>query len=173
MPNTPLITVIVPVYNVEKYLPRCVDSIINQTYKNLEIILVDDGSTDSSPAICDGYAKKDSRVNVIHKQNGGASSARNAALDIASGDYIGFAVYKTEYDPEEWTEYYIKTLPKNGICSVTMQEDYMPEAYPAKIMSATDKSKIFAKGSGVGYIASQKIIHTMQYLNWYKAAKNI
>ena len=90
MPNTPLITVIVPVYNVEKYLPRCVDSIINQTYKNLEIILVDDGSTDSSPAICDGYAKKDSRVNVIHKQNGGASSARNAALDIASGDYIGF-----------------------------------------------------------------------------------
>lgn len=90
MPNTPLITVIVPVYNVEKYLPRCVDSIINQTYKNLEIILVDDGSTDSSPAICDGYAKKDSRVNVIHKQNGGASSARNTALDIASGDYIGF-----------------------------------------------------------------------------------
>ena len=90
MSNNPLITVIVPVYNVEKYLTRCVDSIINQTYKNLEIILVDDGSTDSSPAICDNYAKKDSRINVIHKQNNGASSARNAALDIASGDYIGF-----------------------------------------------------------------------------------
>lgn len=90
MSNNPLITVIVPVYNVEKYLSRCVDSIINQTYKNLEIILVDDGSTDSSPAICDNYAKKDNRINVIHKQNNGASSARNAALDIASGDYIGF-----------------------------------------------------------------------------------
>lgn len=92
-------------------------------------------------------------------------------MQIDSGDYIGFAVYKTEYDPEEWTEYYIKTLPKNGLCSVTMQDDYIPEAYPAKITDVADKSKIFVKGCGVGYIASQKIIHTMQYLNWYKVTK--
>lgn len=94
-------------------------------------------------------------------------------IQADDSDYIGFAVYKTEYNPEQWAQYYVNTLPKNGVCSVTMQEDCIPEAYPAKIMSVTDKSKIFAKGCGVGYIASQKIIHTMQYLNWYKTAKNI
>ncbi|MBR2339971.1 MAG: glycosyltransferase [Clostridia bacterium] len=86
----PLISVIVPVYNVEKYLRKCVDSIIAQTYKNLEIILVDDGSPDNCGAICDEYEEKDGRIKVIHKENGGLSSARNAGLDIASGEYIGF-----------------------------------------------------------------------------------
>ena len=85
-----LISVIIPIYKVEDYLPRCIDSIINQSYKNLEIILVDDGSPDNCGKICDDYAKKDSRIRVIHKQNGGVSSARNAALDIARGDYIAF-----------------------------------------------------------------------------------
>ena len=84
------ITVIVPVYNVEKYLDRCMESILAQTYTKLEIILVDDGAADSSGAICDSYAQKDERVQVIHKENGGLSSARNAALDIAQGEYIGF-----------------------------------------------------------------------------------
>lgn len=93
-------------------------------------------------------------------------------IQADGSDYIGFAVYKMEYEPEEWTEYYTSSLPKNGVCTVTMQDDYIPESYPAKIMDATDKSKIFVKGCGVGYIASQKIIHAMQYLNWCKAAKN-
>ena len=84
------ISVIVPVYNTEKFLNNCIESILNQTHKNLEVIIIDDGSTDNSPAICDEYAKKDSRVKVIHKENGGVSSARNAGLDIASGEYIGF-----------------------------------------------------------------------------------
>lgn len=84
------ISVIVPIYKVENYLHRCVDSIINQTYTNLEIILVDDGSPDKCPRICDEYAKKDSRIRVIHKKNGGLSDARNAGLDIATGEYIGF-----------------------------------------------------------------------------------
>jgi glycosyltransferase involved in cell wall biosynthesis len=88
--NEPLISVIVPIYNVEKYLSRCIESIINQTYKNLEIILVDDGSPDSSPAICDAFAEKDSRVNVIHKKNGGVSEARNVAIDVSQGVYILF-----------------------------------------------------------------------------------
>jgi len=85
-----LISVIIPVYNVENYLSNCIDSVINQTYKNLEIILVDDGSIDSSAKICDEYAKKDGRIKVIHKENGGLSSARNAGLDIAKGKYISF-----------------------------------------------------------------------------------
>ena len=84
------ISVIVPVYNTEKYLEKCVQSILNQTYKNLQIILVNDGSTDRSPEICDEFSEKDSRVTVVHKENGGLSSARNAGIDAATGDYLGF-----------------------------------------------------------------------------------
>lgn len=91
-----LISVIVPVYNVEAYLGRCVESILQQTYKNLEIILVDDGSTDSCPHLCDEWAKIDERIIVIHKKNGGLSDARNAGLNIATGDYIGFV------DSDDW-----------------------------------------------------------------------
>ncbi len=85
-----LVSVIVPVYNVEKYLRRCVDSIIGQSYKELEIILVDDGSPDECPRICDEYSENDDRIRVIHKANGGLSDARNAGLDIATGKYICF-----------------------------------------------------------------------------------
>lgn len=88
--NQKLISVIVPIYNVEKYLRKCIDSIINQTYKNLEIILIDDGSTDNSSSICDEYKKKDNRIVVIHKTNGGLSSARNKGLDISNGELISF-----------------------------------------------------------------------------------
>lgn len=84
------ISIIVPVYNVEKYLENCIESILNQTFKDFELILVDDGSTDNSGKICDIYEKKDSRIKVIHKNNGGLSSARNAGLDIACGKYVGF-----------------------------------------------------------------------------------
>ena len=86
----PLISVIVPVYNVEKYLDKCVGSIVNQTYKNLEIILVDDGSPDNCPKMCDDWARKDKRIKVIHKKHGGVSDARNKGIEIASGEYIGF-----------------------------------------------------------------------------------
>ena len=92
----PLITVIVPVYKTEKYLRRCVDSIRTQTYVNLEIILVDDGSPDNSAALCDVLATEDSRIRVIHKENGGLSSARNAGLDVMTGDYVGFV------DSDDW-----------------------------------------------------------------------
>lgn len=84
------LSIIVPVYNVEPYIRRCVDSILAQTFTEFEMILVDDGSPDNCPAICDEYARKDSRVKVIHKENGGLSDARNAGLDIAQGEYIGF-----------------------------------------------------------------------------------
>ena len=86
----PLVSVIVPVYNVEKYISECVDSIIAQEYHNLEIILIDDGSTDYSPSICEGYAEKDSRIKVVHQKNSGVARARNRGLAIATGKYIVF-----------------------------------------------------------------------------------
>lgn len=94
--NSIKISIIVPIYNVEKYLSECIDSLINQTYKNIEIILVDDGSTDKSGKICDEYAKKDSRIIIMHKKNGGVSNARNKGIKIASGDYIAFV------DSDDW-----------------------------------------------------------------------
>ena len=83
----PLITIIIPVYKVEDYLDKCVESVVNQTYKNLEIILVDDGSPDNCPKMCDDWAKKDKRIKVIHKENGGLSDARNFGLNYADGEY--------------------------------------------------------------------------------------
>ena len=98
MNDKPLISVIIPIYKVEEYLNRCVESVVNQTYNNLEIILVDDGSPDKCPQMCDDWAKKDSRIKVVHKKNGGLSDARNAGLDIAAGDYISFI------DSDDWID---------------------------------------------------------------------
>ena len=92
------VSVIIPVYNVEKYLNKCVDSVINQTYKNLEIILVDDGSLDNCPKLCDDYAKSDERIKVIHKINEGVSVARNVGISVASGEYVCF------FDSDDFVE---------------------------------------------------------------------
>lgn len=102
----PLISVIVPVYKVEPYIHRCIDSIIQQTYKNLEIILVDDGSPDNCGKICDEYADLDSRIKVIHQQNGGLSAARNTGLDICQGEYIGFVDGDDCIHPEMYQRLY-------------------------------------------------------------------
>lgn len=119
------LSVIIPVYNTEIWLPRCVDSVINQTYPEIEIILVDDGSTDSSGKICDNYASKDERIKVIHKTNGGLSDARNAGLEIANGEFISF-VDSDDYISINMYESLIKTfyLYKNEnaiVCSGSVQ----------------------------------------------------
>ena len=100
MNDMPLITVIVPVYNILEYLPRCVHSITAQTYRNLEIILVDDGSTDGTGALCDELAAEDVRIQVYHKENGGSSSARNLALKHAAGEYVGFVDSDDYIEPD-------------------------------------------------------------------------
>lgn len=107
------ISIIVPVYNVERYLDRCIKSILNQTFKNFELILVDDGSPDGCGKICDNYARIDSRIRVIHKENGGLSSARNAGLDIARGKYIGF-VDSDDYIHERMYEILLKEAENNS-----------------------------------------------------------
>lgn len=101
-----LISIIVPVYNVEQYLEKCVDSIINQTYKNLEIILVDDGATDSSGKLCDELAKIDNRIKVYHKENGGLSDARNYGVEKSTGEYIGFVDSDDHIDAEMYEKLY-------------------------------------------------------------------
>ena len=108
--NNALITVIIPVYNVEKYLERCMASVLEQSYTNLQILLVDDGSTDNCPQLCDSYALQDNRVHVIHKQNGGLSDARNAGLEIASGEYVTFL------DSDDWISLNCIEIMYNECC---------------------------------------------------------
>lgn len=122
----PLISVIVPIYNVEKYLSKCVDSIINQTYKNLEIILVDDGSPDNCPKICDEYAKQDSRIKVINKENGGLSDARNAGMKVATGEYVSF-IDSDDYISDDFIETLYTTMKTENSdiveCDIVKFED--------------------------------------------------
>ena len=110
--HTPLISVIVPVYNVQQYLHKCIDSILGQTYTNLELILIDDGSTDGSGEICDEYMSHDARVHTLHKENGGVSKARNVALNIAKGDFVIFV------DSDDWIE------PNSLELSIKLLENY-------------------------------------------------
>ena len=117
-----LISVIIPVYKVEKYLDECLASVTGQTYRNLEIILVDDGSPDRCGEICDQWANKDNRIRVIHKQNGGLADARNAGIDVATGDYISF-VDSDDYVDEDFLEGLYSALKKFNtklaICNMT------------------------------------------------------
>lgn len=148
--KTPLISIIVPVYKVEKYIHTCVESILNQTYTNWELILVDDGSPDSCPAICDQYAVKDQRIKVIHKKNGGLSSARNIALDFFKGEYVTFL------DSDDfWHSDYLKILL--GLCLdkeadiaqcdfVRGTEKVFPETKYTKNSKVFDNQSIFLKG---------------------------
>lgn len=115
-----LVSIIIPIYNVEKYLHKCIDSVLNQTYKNLEIILVDDGSLDNCPKICDEYAKKDSRIKVIHKKNGGISDTRNNGIEASTGKYISF-VDGDDYIDEHMIEELCKNIKETNadisVCS--------------------------------------------------------
>jgi len=124
-----LISIIVPIYNTESYLRKCIDSILSQTYKNIELILVDDGSDDKCPEICDEYAKKDKRVIVIHQDNAGVSVARNVGLDNAKGEYIGFVDCDDWIEPDMYEVLYdIINLSKTSIAiSYDCYNDYVPK----------------------------------------------
>lgn len=123
----PLVTVIVPVYNIEKeYLSRCISSIMNQTYRELEILLVDDGSTDGSGDICEEFASRDERIRVFHKENGGSSSARNLGIDNATGEYIGF-VDSDDYADEDMYELLVEALLKHDAKIAQVGRDEIDE----------------------------------------------
>ncbi len=121
-----LVSVIVPIYNIENYIGKCIESIVNQTYKNIEILLVDDGSLDDSYMVCESYAAKDNRIRIIRKQNGGLSDARNKGIDCASGQYIVF-IDGDDYIKEDYIEKLFDTVKSNGadiaICSFCLVDD--------------------------------------------------
>ena len=172
-----LISVIIPGYNAEKYIRKCLDSVLNQTYKNLQIILVDDGSTDTSPGICDEYATIDGRVQVIHQENKGNSGARNTGIRHSKGDYIGFV------DSDDWIsprmyEYLIQLMiendadissvefaktsgEENGIKEISIKETSIKEENDIHVYNKEEYLKVFFK------IDSQKII----YYTWNKLYK--
>lgn len=143
-----LISVIVPIYMIEQYLGVCIESILNQTYKNLEIILVDDGSKDLCPEICDLYAKKDSRIKVIHKDNGGLVSARKAGIQIASGQYIGYV------DGDDWIE---KEFYESMYCAIKASEaDMVCAGYTRELF---DKSEQFLNICSSGVYHDENLKH--------------
>ncbi len=131
----PLISVIIPIYNVEKYLKKCIDSVISQTYKNLEIILVDDGSPDNCGIICDEYAQKDDRIIVIHKKDGGLSDARNAGIEICKGEYISFI------DSDDFVSPYFIEMLYRGVhdynCEIATVE------HGVRFMDVEDEAVVF------------------------------
>jgi glycosyltransferase involved in cell wall biosynthesis len=157
----PLISVIIPIYKVEPYLRKCVDSVLSQTYSDLEIILVDDGSPDNCGKICDEYAEKDSRIKVIHKTNGGVASARNFGLNIAKGDYIGFI------DSDDWIEPNMYECLLNDIlqneCYISMCEFFLERKKIAIWHIPVDKKTIEADE-----VIKLSFLNTNFYATWSK-----
>lgn len=124
--ENPLISIVIPVYKVEKFLGRCVESVVNQTYKNLEIFLIDDGSPDNCPQICDEWAEKDSRIKVIHLENAGVANARNTALKQISGDYVGFVDGDDYVEPDMYQQLVELALKYNSditFCSYQINDE--------------------------------------------------
>lgn len=154
----PVISIIVPVYNVEKYLPKCIDSILAQTLKDIEIILVDDGSPDNCGMICDRYAELDSRIVVIHKPNGGISSARNDGIAAARADIIGFVDSDDWVEPEMF-EKLVSALEKNGsdiaICNVSY--DYLDHSHPSSVI--IENEKVYSRDDALRLLVEDRMIH--------------
>ncbi|MBU3186343.1 glycosyltransferase [Clostridium estertheticum] len=145
--NNPLISIIVPIYNVEVYIRNCVDSILGQSYENLEIILVDDGSPDKCGDICDEYRSKNKRIKVIHKKNGGLSSARNAGIDIASGEYLGFI------DSDDWIESDMYESLYNALTShkadISVCGRYIVDGSRITTISDSEKAEVFTRSEAL------------------------
>lgn len=155
---TPKISIIVPVYNVEKYLKRCIDSILTQTFTDFECILIDDGSPDNCPAICDEYAKADKRIKVIHQENKGVSAARNAGLDTAKGEWIGFVDSDDWIEPNMYEILYEDAIHFNVdvcVCNFCYKNENLKN--PCMLSNAEAKRLMFTE-NGIGGFSVLRII---------------
>lgn len=160
------ISVILPIYNVEQYLDRCINCLLNQTYKNLEIILIDDGSPDNCPQMCDEWAEKDDRIIAIHKENGGVSSARNIGIDIATGDYISF-IDPDDVISKEYYEILIDGI-KDAECALCGYKSFseniefdIKQPIEFEILSNIDAIKLgLSNKDEIFYVIWNKIIKT-------------
>lgn len=161
------LSVIIPVYNVEKYLAKCLDSVINQTYKNLQIILVNDGSTDSSNLICEDYRKRDARIELINKSNGGLSSARNAGLDYVNGEFVAFL------DSDDWIDerMYDELMYLFNVYDVEVAACGLKEIYADKIKidDYTNKVLIFDREMAINSLVSSR--KSVRFEVWNKVFK--
>ena len=164
----PLVSIIIPVYQVEKYLDKCIASVVNQTYTNLEIILVDDGSPDNCPAICDAWKSRDSRITVIHQPNGGLSKARNKGLKLASGEFIGFV------DSDDWIEPNMYELLLSALLEAEADIaicDYQSETEISKITrinQSSSKSKMYSSEEAMRLILEDKGMYTFVWNKLYR-----
>lgn len=142
--DEPLISIIIPVYNTERYLDRCVDSIVNQTYKNLEILLVDDGSPDNCPKMCDEWAQRDSRIRVIHKDNDGLSNARNSGIAVCMGDYVMF-VDSDDYIESDMAAFLLSMSAESGAavsrCGFYVEEENKKPSFEQDFKEQTSLEK--------------------------------
>lgn len=154
MNNNPLISIIVPCYNVERYVEQCIRSIMGQSYKNIEIITVDDGSPDNSSQILDKLANEDSRIKVIHKQNAGVSAARNSGLDVATGDYVVF-VDGDDYLAPDYVDYMLQLAYKNDSDFVMSQNCYTQENEP---QISKDSIKTMSPSEATALLISPRVI---------------
>ena len=158
-----MLTLIIPIYNIEQYLSQCLDSVINQTYKNIQIILVDDGSTDSSGRICDEYADKDSRIIVIHKENGGLVSARKAGLRKATGEYVVYV------DGDDWIElnaieHMVGTIERTK-ADIVLYDHYENTGESQIVVTNNVKEGLYDKGKLLRHIYP-KMISTERFFEW-------
>ena len=169
MKNQPLISVIVPCYNVEQYLPKCIDSILSQTYRSLEVWLVDDGSPDRCGEICDEYARKDSRVKVIHKENGGLADARNVALDVMTGEYV-VCVDSDDYISPTHIEGLYRLIEKYGADASVNTCCPFPEGTTPYPVKKKEEEVVFNSGlKAVEGMFYQEMFDTSAWGKMYKA----
>lgn len=150
--RTPMVSIIIPVFNTEKYLRHCIDSVLSQTYKDFELLLIDDGSTDSSGSICDEYVAQDARVRVFHKENGGVSSARNVGLDNAQGEWVTF-VDADDWIKPQYLEHLFGSIEKSDLviayATIYREEEHVGEEeyYPSHVVTEENFSVLFEENA--------------------------
>ncbi|WP_455608824.1 glycosyltransferase family 2 protein, partial [Bacteroides rodentium] len=158
--SLPLISIIVPVYNVKEYLEKCLQSVCGQTYRNLEIILIDDGSSDGSGELCDFFAQRDKRIKVIHQTNAGQSAARNRGLAVAQGEYLGFV------DSDDWIEpdmyEFLYRLLKENEADISICSHYRDKGKKSVAKYASGEQFVFTRDEGISALAVDK--HVRNYM---------